>query len=241
MRPLAAPDILRVWERGVGCHPPERVLLILMAACPEMTRDELAALDVAERDERLLALRGLTLGPHIDGVAECPACQEPLEFAIDAATLRTERGPGPQHELRIEGYAVVFRLPNSTDLALAADGEPGAARRLLAERCVLEARRDGQSIATSALPAWLETRLGERMAECAPQAERWLDVVCPACGHAWSAAFDIAAFLWAEIAAEAKRLTREVHALARAYAWREADILAMSAMRRQRYLELAGS
>jgi hypothetical protein len=50
--------------------------------------------------------------------------------------------------------------------------------------------------------------------------------------------FDIGAFLWEEIAAQARRLLREVHTLARAYGWREADILVMSAARRQAYLEM---
>jgi hypothetical protein len=35
-------------------------------------------------------------------------------------------------------------------------------------------------------------------------------------------------------------MVREVHRMASAYGWREADILAMSAFRRQRYLELIG-
>jgi hypothetical protein len=33
---------------------------------------------------------------------------------------------------------------------------------------------------------------------------------------------------------------REVHTLAAMYGWRETDILAMSAWRRQRYLEMIG-
>jgi hypothetical protein len=49
--------------------------------------------------------------------------------------------------------------------------------------------------------------------------------------------FDIVSFLWTEIAAEAKRLLREVHILASAYGWREADIFSLSPLRRQFYLE----
>jgi hypothetical protein len=37
-----------------------------------------------------------------------------------------------------------------------------------------------------------------------------------------------------------RRLLREVHTLALAYGWREADILNMSARRRRFYLEMAG-
>ena len=62
---------------------------------------------------------------------------------------------------------------------------------------------------------------------------------CPACDHRWSTVFDIASYLWSEIHAWAKRLLRTVDTLARTYAWREADILALSPSRRQIYLELA--
>jgi hypothetical protein len=49
---------------------------------------------------------------------------------------------------------------------------------------------------------------------------------------------DIASYLWSEIHAWAGRMLRDVHALAAAYGWREADILAMSPWRRQAYLEM---
>jgi hypothetical protein len=51
-------------------------------------------------------------------------------------------------------------------------------------------------------------------------------------------AFDIAAYLWQEVDARARRALRDTHTLARAYGWREADILAMSDFRRQQYLEM---
>ncbi len=50
--------------------------------------------------------------------------------------------------------------------------------------------------------------------------------------------FDVVSFFWSEICVQAKRLLREVHTLARAYGWREADILNMSTARRQFYLEM---
>ncbi|HEX2516118.1 MAG TPA: phage baseplate protein, partial [Chloroflexota bacterium] len=39
----------------------------------------------------------------------------------------------------------------------------------------------------------------------------------------------------------ARRLLREVHTLARAYGWREAEILALPGRRRQTYLDLVGA
>ena len=61
---------------------------------------------------------------------------------------------------------------------------------------------------------------------------------CPECGHRWHATFDIVSFFWSEIDAWAYRTLHQVHRLASAYGWREADILAMSPWRRQFYLSL---
>lgn len=64
MSPLAAHGLLKVWEVGQDQHPLDRALTLL-AACPELTRDELAALSVGQRDARLLTLRERTSGPAL--------------------------------------------------------------------------------------------------------------------------------------------------------------------------------
>lgn len=73
-----------------------------------------------------------------------------------------------------------------------------------------------------------------------PQANVQLNVSCPACSHQWQMTFDILSFFWTEISAWAQRILREVHVLASAYGWHEADVLAMSSMRRQCYLQMVG-
>lgn len=242
MRPLSAYDLLRVWEVGEDQHPLDRALILLAAACPELTWDELAALSVGQRDARLLTLRERTSGPRLNGFVECPRCAERLEFDVAVADLRVESSDagGEAQELFTEGLALRFRLPNSRDLAAVLDSQdPAEARDLLVQRCVLQASRDGAPVAGSELPADVISRLALRMGECDPQAEVLMDLRCPTCDHAWQTLFDIVAFFWAELAAQAKRLLREVHTLARAYGWCEADILRMSARRRQFYLEMA--
>ena len=82
----------------------------------------------------------------------------------------------------------------------------------------------------------------ERLAAADPQADVWIDLTCPACGRNWQEEFGILSFFWSEIHGWAARILREVHELARAYGWREAEILALSPWRRQAYLEmLSGS
>ena len=109
---------------------------------------------------------------------------------------------------------------------------------LLVRRCVSQALRDGTEVTVETLPEMVITALSTRIAESDPQAEVQLDLTCPSCAHRWQLTFDIVSFFWMEISAQAKRLLREVHILARAYSWREADILSLSPARRQFYLEM---
>jgi hypothetical protein len=61
---------------------------------------------------------------------------------------------------------------------------------------------------------------------------------CPECGAGFDADLDPAAFVWAEVEARARRVLIEVDALARAYGWTEADVLALSESRRAAYLAI---
>jgi len=215
--------------------------MLLDVACPELTWAERAALGIGDRDGRLFALREQTFGPRLDGFAECPQCAEGLEFDVAVDDLRATPAPGAEDNdyLMVGDLTLRFRLPDSRDLgAAAACLDAAAARRLVIERCVLYASRDGVPVAASDLSEEILTRLGQRIVECDPRAEVLLDLRCPACGHGWQMLFDIASYLWSELVAEANRLLGEVHTLAQAYGWSEADILGMNARRRQFYLEM---
>lgn len=241
MRPLTARDLIEIWEAGEDQHPLDRALTLLAAASPELTWEELAALSVGQRDARLLALRERTCGPRLICLAECPRCAQRLEFEVAASDLRAAEPDGAEdtREFVAEGVALRFRLPDSHDLAsILGLRDPAAARGLLVRRCVLRACRDGTPVEVGELPSSVVAGLAERISECDPQAEVLLALRCPECEHAWQALFDIVSFFWAELAARATRLLREVHDLARAYGWSEADILGMSARRRRFYLEM---
>ena len=112
-----------------------------------------------------------------------------------------------------------------------AEAEDG--RRALLRRCLLA--ESGE------LPDDLIETIEERMAEADPQARVLLDLSCPACQRRWQAPFDIDAYFWSELDAWSRRTLREVHALASAYGWSEAEILGMSAARRHLYLGMVGA
>jgi hypothetical protein len=252
MRTLSAGEILDVWERGSGRTPAERALTVLAAACPERSTGELAELPLGARDALLLAVRERSFGSKLASFARCPECAEALEFTADVADLRTglpdsEAWEAPPLVFRAALHPggsdgpsvhVTYRLPSGGDLvALRNVVDPAVFRRALAERCVIEASWAGAE-APGDLPAEVLAALADEMSAHDPQAEVLLDLTCPTCGARWQTVFDIAAYLWTELAAEAKRLLREVDALARVYGWREADILALSSVRRQAYMEM---
>jgi len=245
MRPLSAHTIIRLWEWGQGRNLADRALGLLVVALPDRSQDELASLSLGRRDALLLDLREQTFGPTLDSYGECPECRQGMEFTLRVSDLIVPpEGPESDRERReLElasgDYAIRFRLPDSSDLSrLAECRDVSEARGLLAERCLLRATRGGREAALRELPDDVLAKLSARMIECDPQAEVLLDMDCPACGHSWLAVFEIASFFWNEISARAMRLLREVDALARAYGWSEADILSMSAARRQLYLEM---
>jgi hypothetical protein len=240
MRVPAASEVLFAWEQGSGSDPAERALRLLALALPEEPAESLAALPVGERDGRLLELREILFGARLTAVAACPACGERVELAIDGPQLRSRLRPGrAPRPVTVDGYRVWFRLPTTADLAAAARAaEPEAARAVLLGRCVERAEREGVMVAPAELPEAAVTALAERMERADPLADARLSARCPACGHRWEVPFDIVSFLWAEIEGWAHRTLYDVHALASAFGWREADILAMAPRRRAFYLEL---
>jgi hypothetical protein len=240
MGALSARDLLFVWEQAERRSPAGRALVLLGAACPELADDALAALPLGRREARLLALYDETFGPELELATACPRCCETLEIEVRIEDLEIGREASPAPvEIEENGLRLLCRPLNGADLAAAAGCEDAAAaRRLLAGRCVLAASRGGVAVEPSELSAAEIDVLSRALAALDPQAEILLELACPGCGHRWQSLLDAADCLWSEIDAAARRLLREVHALARAYHWHETDILAMSARRRRRYLEI---
>jgi len=242
MRELSAPQLLEIWECGSAQTATERALTLLAAARPDLKSDALGRLSVGRRDRLLLSLRESTFGRRLAAVTNCPECREQLELAFDIEDVRlpdTTTVPDETATVSIAEYEVRFRLPDSFDLmTAAATGDPNLARDVLRKRCLLSARREAQQIEIERLPAAVFDRVEQEMLKMDGQANIQLELECPACRQGWTAAFDILAFFWSELDAWAQRLLVEVHKLASAYGWSETDILGMSQVRRNLYLNI---
>lgn len=241
MRPLSASDVLQVWEWGQDKHPVDRALALLGFAYPELAPEQLQGLTIGQRNSLLLSLREQILGPVMKCFARCAQCGAELEFSVEVAAIRHPEPAVQEYSLQVGDLSMRFRLLNSLDLAaIAGLVDVDAARMDLIERCLLEATQEGKPLAAMELPEATLAALVDALSERDPQSETRFQLTCAACGHRWSALFDIVSFLWMELEARAGGLMAEVHALACAYGWREADILAMSEARRHSYLELVG-
>jgi hypothetical protein len=246
MRTLSASELLSVWEQGRGQLPIAQALLLLDAAAPDQSP---AKLSVGRRDALLLVLHEKFFGSRLVSLAVCPNCSERLELTFEASEIRASTDDAQPETLTANagGYEARFRLPNSEDLleiAASSQRDAKSSSESLLSRCLIEARRKGRNQSqasiesTRELPPALLAAIAEKMEQADPQANVQLNLNCDACGHRWSAIFDIVSYLWSEIDDWARRILREVHALASAYGWREADVLGMSARRRQLYLEM---
>jgi hypothetical protein len=244
MQAPSAAQLVGMWERGARQPWVDRALTLVSACHPELTDSELRALTVGERDADLLALRELLFGRALKSFAECPHCRARLEFSVDVNDLRSSFAGcsnATPAELTLDDIRIRFRRLSSEDLQAAARcADVADARRVLLQRCVVDARRNGEPLAAADLPPACVEALSSRLAALDGAADIALDLRCVACHHPWQLTLDIVRFVWAEVNALARGYLNDVHTLAWAYGWREADILAMSPARRQFYLERVG-
>jgi hypothetical protein len=243
MYPLSAQQMLAVWERGLDQIPLERAITLLEAACPEYDRNVLAGMSIGRRDASLLQLREWAFGRQVSGCMTCQACGQPLEAGFSTDSLRQDaaRVEPAQIPLVVDGYELVFRPVNSMDLAACVSAEPGEIARSLFLRCLVSASAGGQGISGEQVPAEIVDHAMDSVTQADSQAHLEITAACGNCGASVREYFDILSFFWSEIDAWARRTLREVHLLASAYGWSEADVLSVSSFRRQFYLEMAGA
>lgn len=232
--------LLAAWEDAGRRRPPWRQLAMAAAFLGEPV-ETLREITPGRLEAALLDFYEAAFGPTLDGTVRCEACGEWLEVSVEIPAIRIGSAAGPPELLaKLGRYEVCCRLPQVADLAqLAAATDVAEGRRLLLQRCLRWARRDGRAVPEGALPERVVRLVSARMAEADPQADLALEVLCAACGSRGQALLDVGLLAWHKLNAWAQRLLLQVHILAAAYGWREADILELSPARRRTYLELA--
>ena len=262
MSALDAKRLLEVWEQAEELPPLQRVLLLLHAAWPHFSLDEWAEMALGRRDWHLMYLRQQLFGEQLEALAVCPACGEQLEMSFglgqicpdgwqlaqlaqvlnqpDCAAL-SQAWLNPV-ELKLgEGMgdtSLLARAPTTADLLATRHLSRAEAYQALLARCLQW--QDPSAASVSDLAEELKTQAMQAISHADPLAEIKIDLDCPACQHAWQLDFDIAQWLWQEIADWVPRILQQVHVLASSYGWSEQNILALSARRRTMYLQMLG-
>jgi hypothetical protein len=227
MRALGEADYLALWERGASLHPLDRGLLALHTGFPEASIQEISNWPLGRRNIALAQLRRGGFGAALNGWTACRNCETQLEFVLDAAAI-AETTPSQAETIDFKG--ATYRLPTTNDLAHVM-GAPDT--RVAASHLAARCRIDDGADAEPDLDA-----LGDAMAQADPLAEIILHFDCPVCEASFDESLDLVTFFWREIAAPAQRLLRDIHTLASAYGWREADVLALSPARRAAYIDM---
>ncbi|MEZ5863379.1 MAG: hypothetical protein R3D25_04645 [Geminicoccaceae bacterium] len=244
LRMMTGLDELLVQDAVAAGQPRVVVATRLLGACLDEGGEERAlAMTVGRRETLLLELRRGAFGERIEAVVSCPRCAETLDLDLATGDLLAAALDETAHvemALEAEGssWRAVMRPVTGADQTAAIGAADPAA--LLLRRCVASLMRDdGVPWPLEELTAGMAAALDDAMRRLDPMAEISLDLVCPACRHRFTAPFDAAGQLFAELAAEADQLLREVMVIGRACHWSEGEILGLPRPRRRAYATLA--
>jgi hypothetical protein len=189
---------------------------------------------VVDRLQGLLAIAYASNGADTTALAHCSDCRGQIELQLGLAgfaaeSIETVECSSP------EGRRIRCRLPTGADLSTwvhdAAGDELWLAQRLVIAVDDLPPEQDWR------LPeAWLAP-IAEALQAADPLTALKLDVQCPFCGRALAVEVDLESLLLTALGRRQRAVLEEVHRLASSYHWNEAEIVAMPAWRRRRYLD----
>ncbi|HEX2190181.1 MAG TPA: hypothetical protein VHG51_14840 [Longimicrobiaceae bacterium] len=222
-----------------------------------LTPEVAGRLLVGDRQFLLLRLREATFGERVDGRLACPwpDCGARVDIDFSTADVPVKRCAGVSATYRVElteeaavtdaagaqHRAVTFRLPDGRDqeaLAPLLAENPAAALTRLLERCVVgtEEPWDDPAELVARLPARARLEVERAMEERAPAVELEMELLCPECGRAFTAPFDLQDFFFGELRTGRDLLYRQVHYLAYHYHWSEREILELPREKRMAYI-----
>lgn len=204
-----ADDALLALVDAVGALP-----LVVRAERLAVALTGTDAMTLGDRDRALWAWKRRRFGPRALSVFDCAACGVAISFAVPAGFVVPDA---------VADHAVVqdrvLRLP------MMADVRGGFA---------MQAVCDGAP--------WGDADFRAQAAAALDAADPGMDVVfdvgCADCGFENAQAFDVAAFVWADVVGRMEALMADVAVLGRAFGWTEPQTLALPAVRRARYVEM---
>jgi len=195
-----------------------------------------AELPIADLDFLLLRVRQTQVGDLIRAEAVCPVsdCAKPVDVSFRVSGYLAYHRPVRPHGVtdvadgwyHASNVDAEFRAPRASDLIMAAEtGNPAA---FLVTRCMRP---------SDAGPR-VRRRVERLVSLMAPSLAEDLAARCAECGSSIRLRFDPLDYVLRELRGQALGIHDDVHILASAYHWREADILALPRSRRAMYVEM---
>lgn len=220
------------WPTSSGAAAHGRLAALLRALGADA--DLLASETLGARNRRLIALHDDCVDGEIEAQVACASCATANGFVVPKDAMRLLPPAAPDAVIAVEHGArdLAFRVPTMADIAAIA--EAGDLRLALLDRCALGP--DHRS-AAELDPVVLEAIEAE-FDRADPLASIVVESSCSGCGTAIAASVDLAAFVASDLDRLHAALFRDIDMLASAYGWGEAEILALPAARRTRYVTM---
>lgn len=233
--------LLHSWEAAAGVAPAARGAVLVAGAGRVSTLDAAVDLPLSELAALAAQVYLEQFQTTLVGLLSCDHCAEDLEVLVPLDQI-ARRGMEPDdaattahRNLTLASQQMVqVRVPTTRDL-VAVQNHDNAEAALLA-RCVTAADRADLPVAVTDTDRALIEHEIEQLAGAAALTVR---AQCPECGAKLSAPVDVASLLWERVKQDAPSELAAVADLAAAFGWAEADILAMTARRRDAYLAMA--
>ena len=201
-------------------------------------------MSVGDRDRLIADLHAWTFADLVESRVECTSCGEGfgLSFSLRLLVKEIERDAVETAvELAIEGpdaegfyvlpEGIRFRLPTPRDERDVSGFAPQRRGEELLRRCC------SASEAALADPG-ARDRVERALSALAPLISLPVPTRCAICGAEQEANFDIVRYFTSTLARERMLLTREIHALARAYGWGFEEIARLPRSQRHAHVEL---
>lgn len=220
-------------EPGPAAHGRLAALLVARGA----DEPALAKESLGERNRRLIALHDDWAAGEIEARVACTACTTANSFSVPKAAMRALPPPPPDAGISVEhgGRSLRYRLPTMADIAVVAGiGDMSAMRAAMIDRCAL----DSDGVPASQLDAATIDAIEAEFDRLDPLASIVVESACSDCAAAIAARVDLAAFVAADVDRIHAALLRDIDAIASAYGWTEATIVALPADRRARYVAM---
>ena len=237
---LSDAAILQLWDVAETLAPAQRSLEILRCSLSDEDFSRICQAPLGHANRVLLRIRQHRFGSRFHVIDRCRHCAETIEFTIATeAMLEGLRPPPPEDRrtLRFQDWTLHLHPLCPLDwIEPMPDSSPEEHGRRLMARTLLACDLNQTPAAPSDLPEPAWEAIARFQHEWDPAAEMLFQLRCPACQNSWESSLDPGAYLWLELAGQARILQTQVHTLASAYGWGESEILALSAKRRAAYV-----